>query len=40
MLIYEKKIEESFYTAPSRSTLDLLIKAISEVDHVVKDLNC
>lgn len=40
MLIYEKKnIEESLYTAQSR--LDLLIKAmISEVEHVVKDLNC
>lgn len=40
MLIYEKKnIEESLYTAQFR--LDLLIKAIiSEVEHVVKDLNC
>lgn len=40
MLIYEKKnIEESLYTA--QSCLDLLIKAIiSEVEHVVKDLNC
>lgn len=36
----KKVIEELLYTVSSRSSLNLLIKAILEFEHVLKNLNC